>query len=223
VRRGSFRLSCPEWTTSPGLTAVVGLNGAGKSTLLRLLTGDRTGMTAGEVVVCPRTNYLPQAARLPSLQSVRDLFIYLAALRGVRRDGRAAAVDRALDTAGLRAYARSRVATLSGGWQQRALVGQCLLGRPEVLILDEPTSELDVGAAREVWMLLKALGTDLPIVVATHEASASVEFCDQMVTISEGHVAEPRDGVTLRRDLEAHAGSVESYLLALIGPGEGNT
>lgn len=218
VRRGSFQLSCPEWTTAPGLTTVVGLNGAGKSTLLRLLTGNRSDLTAGEVQAWPRTNYLPQAASLSSGQSVRDLFIYLAALRGVPRAGRAQAADWGIHAVGLDAHASARVAALSGGWQQRALVGQCLLGRPDIVILDEPTSELDVGAARDVWLLLKALSTDLPVIVASHEASASLEFCDQMVTIDRGHVTVARDGNALRADLAAHAGSAESFLLALIAP-----
>ncbi|KRF24760.1 hypothetical protein ASG95_09770 [Phycicoccus sp. Soil803] len=219
VRRGSFVLACPDWRTRPGLTAVVGLNGAGKSTLLQLLSG-QLGPTRGEVELADRTNVLPQVARLSSASSVVDLYRYLAALRGVRRPDREPEVQSALELAGLVEHAVIPMRQLSGGWQQRALVGQCLLGSPTVLLLDEPTASLDVGAARSIWELMRELAGRLPVVVATHEASASVEFCDQMVTVQAGVVGPPLEGDLLRADLGRASQSAESFLLGLIEPEE---
>jgi ABC-type multidrug transport system ATPase subunit len=212
-------LSCPQWRTRPGLTAVVGLNGAGKSTLLGLLSG-RLGPSRGEVELADRANVLPQVARFSSASSVVDLYRYLAALRGVRRRDREPEVQSALELAGMVEHAAIPMRQLSGGWQQRALVGQCLLGSPTILLLDEPTASLDVGAARSVWELMKALSGRLPVVVATHEASASVEFCDQMVTVQAGVVGAVLEGDRLRADLGQGSESAESFLLSLIEPEE---
>ena len=219
VRRGSFVLACPEWRTRPGLTAVVGLNGAGKSTLLQVLSG-RLSPTRGEVELADRATVLPQVARLANASSVVDLYRYLAALRGVRRDEREPEVQSALERAGLLERAVIPMRQLSGGWQQRALVGQCLLGSPTVLLLDEPTASLDVGAARSIWELMRELAGRLPVVVATHEASASVEFCDQMVTVQAGMVGPALEGDLLRAELSRVSGSAESFLLGLIEPEE---
>lgn len=219
MRRGSFVLACPEWRTLPGLTAVVGLNGAGKTTLLELLSG-RLRPTEGEVEQAARVNVLPQVARLSSAVSVADLYRYLAALRGVGRREREAEVQTALRMAGLLDHEASPMRQLSGGWQQRALVGQCLLGSPTVLLLDEPTASLDVGAARAIWELMRELSGRLPVVVATHEASASVEFCDQMVAVYAGVVGQALEGDLLRTDLSRASGSAESFLLDLIAPQE---
>jgi ABC-2 type transport system ATP-binding protein len=210
-------LACSEWRTRPGLTAVVGLNGAGKSTLLGLLAG-RLGPTRGEVELADRATVLPQVARFSSASSVVDLYRYLAALRGVRRRDREPEVQSALELAGMVEHAAIPMRQLSGGWQQRALVGQCLLGSPTVLLLDEPTASLDVGAARSIWELVKELSRGLAVVVATHEASASVEFCDQMVTVQAGTVGDALDGDRLRADLSRASGSAESFLLGLIQP-----
>ena len=219
MRRGTFVLNCPQWRTRPGLTAVVGLNGAGKTTLLELLSG-RLSPTQGGAELAARSNSLPQGARLSSASSVVDLYRYLAALRGVRRSQRADQAQGALQRTGLLEHATTQMRHLSGGWQQRALIGQCLLGSPTVLLLDEPTASLDVGAARSIWKLMRELSNSLPVVVATHEASASVEFCDQMVTIQAGRVGPALDGVRLRSDFTKATGSAERFLLGLIEPQE---
>jgi ABC-2 type transport system ATP-binding protein len=214
-RRGSFTLTCHEWTTSSGLTVVVGLNGAGKTTLLRLLAGLDTP-SAGTAHTTGTSVLLPQGARLETRERVSSALHYIAALRGVERRDRAAAVGRALRAAGLWDKRHERLRDLSGGWHQRALVAQCLLGRRGVLLLDEPTASLDVGAARSIWTLLSALSKDVAVVISTHEASAAVEFADQIVVVSDGVVHAPRDGPGLRDAMQHHDGSPESFLLALL-------
>ena len=219
-RRGSFLLTCAEWMTSPGLTVVVGLNGAGKTTLLRLLAGldapsEGTAHTTSETVL------LPQGARLETRERVSSALHYIAGLRGVERRHRADAVEHALRAAGLSGKRDERLRDLSGGWHQRALVAQCLLGRARVLLLDEPTASLDVGAARSIWTLLSTISQEVAVVISTHEASAAVEFADRVVVISDGVVDAPRDGPALRRALQDHPGSPESFLLTLLTEGTG--
>jgi ABC-2 type transport system ATP-binding protein len=217
-RRGSFILTCGEWTTGSGLTVVVGLNGAGKTTLLRLLAGVDSP-SEGTAHTTRASVLLPQGARLETRERVPSALRYIAGLRGVERRQRAHAVDQALRAAGLWDQRHERLRDLSGGWHQRALVAQCLLGRARVLLLDEPTASLDVGAARSIWTLLSTLSKDVAVVMSTHEASAAVEFADRVVVISDGVVDAPRDGAGLREAMQHHPGSPESFLLALLTDG----
>jgi ABC-2 type transport system ATP-binding protein len=213
-RRGSFVLRCEGWRTLPGLTAVLGLNGAGKSTLLDLLSG-RQQPSDGKAGEVDHFTLLPQdaAARVP--QSVEDLYVYLAGLRGVARADRRAEAARVIDLCGLGEHRDSPVRALPGGWHQRVLIGQCLFGDPEGLLLDEPTSSLDVGAARSCWQLLAELSAQRPVVVATHEASAAFEFADHLVLIQHGEVGEPIAADELRSLRSTFDGSVEGFLLSL--------
>jgi ABC-type multidrug transport system ATPase subunit len=144
---------------------------------------------------------------------------YIAGLRGVDRQHRAVQVEHALRAAGLSDQRHQRLRDLSGGWHQRALVAQCLVGRARVLLLDEPTASLDVGAARSIWTLLSTLAKDVAVVVSTHEASAAVEFADRVVVINDGVVDAPRDGWVLREAMTHHRGSPESFLLGLLTDG----
>jgi ABC-2 type transport system ATP-binding protein len=217
-RRGSFVLTCPAWSTRPGLTVVVGLNGAGKTTLLRLLAGVDSP-SEGTAQGTAATVLLPQGARLETRERVASALSYIAGLRGVGRSRRTAAVDEALRATGLGGKRDERLRDLSGGWHQRVMVAQCLLGPARVLLLDEPTASLDVGAARSVWTVLSDLSKDVAVVISTHEASAAVEFADQVVVISDGVVYAPRDGAGLREAMELQQGSPESFLLALLTDG----
>lgn len=207
-------MACPSWSTAPGLTVIVGLNGAGKSTLLRLLAGvDRPD--EGDAAGTGPTVLLPQGARLETSARTAEVLAYIAALRGVPRAARGTSVTRALAETGLGDKRDVRLNQLSGGWHQRALVAQCLVGPTDTLLLDEPTTSLDVGAARSVWTMLAALSATVPVVVSTHEASAAVEFADRVVLINEGQVVSPRSGEELRAALREHRGSPESFLLGL--------
>lgn len=221
-RRGRFVLTCREWTTSPGLTVVVGLNGAGKTTLLRLLAG-LDAPWRGTAHTTGATALLPQGARLETRERVSSAFLYIAGLRGVERRHRQQAVDHALLIAGLGDQRHERLRDLSGGWHQRAMVAQCLLARARVLLLDEPTASLDVGAARGIWALLSTISQEVAVVISTHEASAAVEFADRVVVISDGVVDAPRDGRGLREAMRNHSGSPESFLLALLTDGTSTT
>ena len=193
---------------------MVGLNGAGKTTLLRLLAGLDTP-SEGVAHTTEESVLLPQGARLETRDRVSSTLHYIAGLRGVDRRHRADAVERALQAAGLFDQRQERLRDLSGGWHQRVLVAQCLLGRARVLLLDEPTAALDVGAARSIWTLLASISKDVAVVVSTHEASAAVEFAERVVVISDGVVDAPRDGWLLREAMAHHPGSPESFLLAL--------
>lgn len=215
VRRGSFVLQCEHWSTKSGLTAVVGLNGAGKSTLLNALAGQLV-VSSGSAEHVGGFSILPQGASLTANFTVRQLFEYIAALRGVGRAARRAEVDRVLEDCHLTSRADQKLASLSGGWRQRCLVGQCLLGAPPGILLDEPTVSLDVAASRQCWELLKHVSAGIPVVIATHEASAAVEYADHVVTVDDGVVSTAVSGESIRQRYSTYQGSVESFLLSVL-------
>ncbi|WP_344061206.1 ABC transporter ATP-binding protein [Nostocoides vanveenii] len=216
VRRGSFSLRCRHWDESPGLTVVVGLNGAGKTTLLKTLAGIQR-VTSGRVSGVGNAAFLPQSAQLSSRFRVDDLLTYLATLRGVPSAERDARVSAVVDQTGLSEHRTMRYSALSGGWQQRVLLAQCLLGDAGCVLLDEPTSSLDIAATRELWLVLAELSRSRPFVVSTHSASVALEFADRVVPIRDGVVHEPHDGAQLRADYAASELSPEAYLLDVLG------
>ncbi|MBA1146289.1 ABC transporter ATP-binding protein [Ectothiorhodospiraceae bacterium WFHF3C12] len=161
---------------------LVGPNGGGKSTLLRVVLG-LLEPWAGEVSVLGRTptrarrdiGYVPQYAmfsrRFPI--SVRDVVRTgrLGRTRPVfgyrRRDK--AVVDWALSTVGVEGLAERPIGTLSGGQFQRALIARALACEPKLLILDEPTANVDPGAESHLFDLLAELNREMGIVVVSHD------------------------------------------------------
>lgn len=205
-------MGVPQWDTQPGLTVVVGVNGAGKTTLLRAFRGEF--LVTGEAVeLAPGAGYLPQNANLRTRTRVEDLLTYVAFVIGVRKSERAHAVDRVIDQCGLGETRKVRFDRLSGGWRQRTLVAQCLLKDADVVLLDEPTSSLDVGAAREVWQALASLARTRSVVVSTHSASSAIEFADHLVVLAEQEVRPSEPGTMVRQALAASGLSPEAFLL----------
>jgi putative ABC transport system ATP-binding protein len=185
--------------------AVMGRSGSGKSTLLNLVSGiDRAD--AGTVHVDGReVSCLGEPARtlfrrahvgfvyqffnlIPTLDATENvsLVLELNGLRGARARKRSL---QALESVGLGARAHSAVDRLSGGEQQRVAIARALVHRPQLLLADEPTGNLDDESAREVLPLLLALtrtqGTTLLLV--THDAALAARL-DEVVELREGRV-----------------------------------
>ncbi|MEV4545455.1 MULTISPECIES: metal ABC transporter ATP-binding protein [Micromonospora] len=206
--------------TAGEVVAVLGANGSGKSTLIRAVLG-LVPLSAGSVTLFDRPlrrfrqwhriGYVPQrlgaGGGVPA--TVREVVASgRLARRGVLRPPGAAdraAVDAALAAVGLADRARDPVATLSGGQQQRTLIARALAGRPELLVLDEPTAGVDAhsqeafaGALRDfvagggtVLLVAHELGPLRPLIsraVVVHEGG----IChDGAVPEPAGHHAEP--------------------------------
>ncbi|HTR95878.1 MAG TPA: ATP-binding cassette domain-containing protein [Trebonia sp.] len=179
------------------LVAILGPSGAGKSTLLAALTGTRPA-TSGTVRCEGRDLYaeyaelrqriglVPQENVLHGQLSAQRALRYAAGLRfpgdtsAAERRNR---VDEVLGELGLKAYARTRAAALSGGQQKRVNVGLELLTRPSLLFLDEPTSGLDPGSTKSVWEMMRTLADDgRTVIVVTHEV-AHLDLCDRVLML----------------------------------------
>ncbi len=139
----------------------LGPNGAGKSTTLRILAGF-LGQTSGKVSVCGHDvaktrskrgrsiGYMPEAVPLYPEMRVVEYLAFRAELKGVARGKRAAAVDEAMEKAGVANRATIVIGNLSKGYRQRVGLADALVASPPLLILDEPTAGLDPNQMREV-------------------------------------------------------------------------
>ncbi|MFI6870618.1 ABC transporter ATP-binding protein [Nocardia sp. NPDC050406] len=170
----------------------LGPNGAGKTTTLRMLVGlirptDGTATVLGRRPGAPETlrrmGVLIEGPGFYPYLSGRDNLRVLARYRGVGRDG----VAEALDRVGLAARGGDRFRTYSLGMKQRLGVAAALLGRPDMLILDEPTNGLDPAGMAEMRELITGLAADgHTVVLSSHLLSEVQEMCDRVGVISRG-------------------------------------
>ncbi|MCS6854880.1 MAG: ABC transporter ATP-binding protein [Elioraea sp.] len=201
----------------PGeLSVLVGPNGAGKSTLLRLLAGllppDRgTVLLEGGPLDrlarrdrARRIGWLAQGAQAAWGMTVREI---VALGRLPHGDGSAAAIDRALGRLGLASLAGRRIDRLSGGEAKRAMIARVLAGEPRVLLLDEPTANLDPAAAFAVMRLLREVAAEgRAVVVVLHDLALAARFADRIVLLSEGRLVA--DGAATSVLCDSMAGRV---------------
>ncbi len=176
---------------------LLGHNGAGKTTLIKLALG-LIRPTAGELRVLGirvagadprrlhrRIGYLPENVAFYENLTGREVIAYLAALKGVPERHAAALLRRV----GLEAAARNRVRTYSKGMRQRLGVAQALLGSPELLFLDEPTTGLDPAATREFFGLVHELKADgRTIVICSHLLAELEAHIDRAVILRQGRL-----------------------------------
>jgi ABC-type multidrug transport system ATPase subunit len=175
------------------LVALIGPSGAGKSTLLRVLAGESLPTTGsvmiGEVPLARRTDavgYVPFGDLLHERLTVREALGYVAALRALpdmSASERADRVDAVLEELSLADRGDSRIQSLSGGERRRCAVAVELLGKPEVLLLDEPTTGLDARLERRLMETLRELADDGRAVVVVTHATASLALCDDIAVM----------------------------------------
>ena len=188
--------------------AIVGASGSGKSTLLRVLSGidvptagsarvagrDLLTMSAGE-----RLRFRRHVVGFVQQQTAQNLLPYLSAaenvalpmaLAGVRRRERRTRSAELLDSLGIADKAARRPVELSGGEQQRVAIGVALANRPEVLLADEPTGELDAATGAEVLQALVRANRDFgtTVVIVTHDQGVSGTV-ERTVAIRDGRTS----------------------------------
>lgn len=175
---------------------IVGPNGAGKTTLLRTIlrilqpvTGSVT-YTGGWTL---STAYVPQRDRLDLIfpLSVRQIvlmgsFARLGALRRPRFEERALAAKQ-IDYLGLAEVAHKPYRDLSGGQKQRALIARALVAGPQVLILDEPTSGMDLAGEKAIMDLLRRLHREdgLTVIIASHNLNVLASYAEWIILIDK--------------------------------------
>ncbi len=179
---------------SGDLVGILGPNGAGKSTFLKTLLGllpPLEGKVRYPMGRAPRLGYVPQNARFDFAYPLSVLEVVLMArasqLGLLGRPGKkdVEIARRELEAVGLESLSRQPFRSLSGGQQQRVLVARALTGEPELLVLDEPTSNMDPAAEHALLSMASSLTTrrNMGVVFVTHEISAAAEFARTVVLL----------------------------------------
>jgi ABC-2 type transport system ATP-binding protein len=176
-----------------GVTGLLGPSGSGKTTLMRCLVGAQRirsgevrvlGEPAGSRPLRDRVGYVTQAASVYDDLTVAENLTFFARVLGIGRS----AVDAAVDAVDLGDHRDQVVRKLSGGERSRASLAVALLGRPEVLVLDEPTVGLDPVLRRDLWALFHRLAADGATVLVSSHVMDEAERCDRLLLMRQGRI-----------------------------------
>ena len=202
------------------VVGLLGPNGAGKSTLMKVLTG-LWKADSGVVNVCgidvpakpdevhAHIGYLPEQNPLYADMYVREYLMFIARMRGLTgaagqtaQRSNSAAVEHLIDRVGLTPQADKRIRTLSKGYKQRVGLAAAMIGDPEILILDEPTTGLDPNQLEDIRALIRELGKQHTVILSTHILQEVSAICNRVIIISQGQVRLDQP-LTAIPDLEA--------------------
>ncbi|GIE87577.1 ABC transporter ATP-binding protein [Actinoplanes regularis] len=173
------------------VTGLLGPSGSGKTTLMRTVVGVQVvaagtvtvlGSPAGSPVLRSKIGYLTQAPSIYADLTVRENARYFASLYRLGRD----AADNAVETVGLTGAANQLVADLSGGQRSRASLACAIVGRPELLVLDEPTVGQDPVLRDELWAHFRRMAADGTTVLVSSHVMDEANRCDRLLLIREG-------------------------------------
>lgn len=203
LKRGTFN-SDAQLTADSGVTALFGQSGCGKSTLVSMLAGlltpdeghiqmgERTLFDSSKSINVPphlrNVGYVFQDPRLfPHLTVVKNLAYGMARLP---KSQHVETMDKVVDVLGLEFLLTRRPHRLSGGEQQRVAIGRALLSNPQILLMDEPLSNLDEARKHEILPYIQHLNTafDVPVIYVSHAIDEVVSLADSMALVDQGRI-----------------------------------
>jgi ABC-2 type transport system ATP-binding protein len=226
-----------------GMFGLLGPNGAGKSTLMRCVATLQTP-TSGtirfdgiDVIKEPERlrqvlGYLPQDFGVYPRVSAYDMLDHMAVLKGVTGRGeRRETVEALLNQVNLWGVRKKSIAGFSGGMRQRFGIAQALIGRPSLLIVDEPTAGLDPEERNRFLNLLADVGESIVVILSTHIVDDVSDLCPRMAIIADGQIVgqgSPTDLTTAlkgriwkktvpKAELEAYRGKYTVISTRLLG------
>lgn len=177
------------------IVGLLGPNGAGKSTLMKILVGVWNA-TDGEVKVSESIGFLPEQNPLYEDMYVREylrFFVELrkkssATLHDLTPRCTTQLIDDLINRVGLTAEANKRIGQLSKGYRQRVGLAQAMIGDPELLILDEPTTGLDPNQLEDIRALIREMGDHRTVILSTHILQEVKQMCTRVVIIDHGEI-----------------------------------
>ncbi|MBS0472820.1 MAG: ABC transporter ATP-binding protein [Proteobacteria bacterium] len=201
VYRGGVRaLNSVNLDIPAGMFGLLGPNGAGKSTLMRSIATLQTPTSGSitfnniDVIKEPEKlrqvlGYLPQDFGVYPRVSAYDMLDHMAVLKGVTRAGeRRETVEALLNQVNLWNVRKKAIAGFSGGMRQRFGIAQALIGRPALLIVDEPTAGLDPEERNRFLNLLSEVGEQIVVILSTHIVEDVSDLCPRMAIIADGRI-----------------------------------
>ena len=181
---------------------LLGPNGAGKTTTIRLLTGlarptagavtvdglDASAGTAAQAELHRRIGVLDQEPRFYGWMTGRELLRFVGQLLGLSGAELRSRTDETLERVGLTEAANRRIGGYSSGMRQRLGIGQAIIGRPPLLILDEPVSSLDPEGRRDLLELIAGLREASTVVLSSHVLSDVERVCERVAILDHGRL-----------------------------------
>jgi ABC-2 type transport system ATP-binding protein len=202
-----------------GVTGLLGPSGCGKSTLLRSIVGVQQvaggdvrvlGEPAGSAPLRRRIGYVTQETSVYGDLTVTENLRFFARVLGCPDTE----VTKAIDAVDLGSHADTVVRRLSGGQQSRSSLAVALLGRPDLLVLDEPTVGLDPVLRRDLWNLFHQLADGGAAVLVSSHVMDEAERCDELLLMRDGAILAQDTPEAIKQ--KAGTSDVESAFLALV-------
>lgn len=184
-------------TLTPGVYGLLGPNGAGKSTLMNMIAGNLKPDTGsiqynGRDIYRLGKEFRSVLGYMPQQQGLYDSFTgfrflsYMAALKGMSKGEAKEQIMEAARMVHLTDVLNRRLGGYSGGMKQRILIAQAILGRPEILILDEPTAGLDPKERIHIRNLISGISANKIVLWATHVVSDVEAIAREIILVKEG-------------------------------------
>lgn len=214
------------------IVGLLGHNGAGKTTVMKMLSG-YLEPSAGDIILDGQSlarhlktlqqkiGYLPESLPVYPEMSVADYLDYAAELKGLQAVEKQREVKRVIRATDIANKLLAPINTLSRGYKQRVGVAQALLGKPALLILDEPTNGLDPQQTQQMRELIRDIAKDATVILSTHIMQEVDALCDRVLMMRAGRLvidaklAELRLSRSLLVKTSAPAESIIQLLKAL--------
>ena len=198
---------------TPGIYGLLGPNGAGKSTLMNLITCNLKA-TSGDIrygnaliqamgkEYRSKLGFMPQQQNIYPRFTVERFLMYMAGLKGLGSSEARTETDRLLEMVNLTADRKKRLGELSGGMKQRALLAQALLGKPEIIILDEPTAGVDPKERIQMRNIISQVGFSCIIMIATHVVPDVQFIAKEILLLGKGQIIDSGTPAALQGKME---------------------
>ncbi len=206
------------------ITGLIGPSGAGKTTLIRSIVGLLKtpsgavrvfGQAAGSAGLRNAVAYMAQDLSVYTDLTVKENLMYFARMKGQSHRQAAVTAQELLKMTDMADKASSVVSDLSGGQQQRVSLAVALIGQPKLLVLDEPTVELDPVLRSNLWKLFHQLADNGTTLIISSHSMDEASRCDDLVLIRGGEVLAHSAPDKLLEKTKTH--SVEQAFLELVG------
>lgn len=212
-----------------GVYALLGPNGSGKSTLMNLIC-HQLKPTTGEILWNNQSieklktqyyeilGYAPQQQGLYEEMSGLGFLTYMALLKNIPKKEISKEVDRVAELVNMQSHLLKKCHSYSGGMKQRILVAQALLGKPKLLLFDEPTAGLDPKERVSLRNVFEKLSQDHILFIATHVVSDVESIAKEIIFLKKGEIVSQGDVMSLLKMYEVS--SLEDVYLDLFGDDE---
>ncbi|MCX2800779.1 ABC transporter ATP-binding protein [Microbulbifer thermotolerans] len=182
------------------IVGLLGHNGAGKTTIMKMLSGylepdagkvciDGLDLAQHAKQIQRSLGYLPENLPVYGEMTVADYLDYAAELKGLSGPEKREEIRRAVRATDLGVKLTAPINTLSRGFKQRVGVAQAILGRPKLLILDEPTNGLDPTQTQQMRALIREIAREATVILSTHILQEVDALCDRVLIIHGGRLA----------------------------------